>query len=73
MNIQFYPDFNHVWQIGDRLIYEQTVIPVDGAPALVATNIILVPAGAKKGRSVIFVDSDPAQILANIETDEGGA
>jgi hypothetical protein len=29
-----------------------------------------VPAGAKKGRPVIFVDADPPQLLTNIEADE---
>jgi hypothetical protein len=72
MEIKLYPDFNHTWKVGDRLIYEQTVVGVNGAPALITTNFILVPAGAKKGRQVIFVDDDEPQTLVNIQEDERG-
>jgi hypothetical protein len=72
MNIKLFPDFDHIWQVGDRIIIEQTTIPVNGAPALITTNFILVPAGAKKGRQVIFVDDDEPQTLVNIQEDERG-
>jgi hypothetical protein len=72
MNIKLYPDFDHVWKVGDRIITEQTVISVDGRPALITTNFLLVPTGAEKARQVIFVDEDPPQILGNIKADERG-
>jgi hypothetical protein len=72
MKLELYPDFNHTWKVGDRLIVEQTVIGVNGAPALITTDIILVPAGSKKGRPIVFADGDPPRLLDNIKIDERG-
>lgn len=71
MNLFLYPDFDHVWKDGDRVIIEQTVIPYNGGPALVVSNVILVPAGAEKGRPVVFTDADPP-ISLQLQTDERG-
>jgi hypothetical protein len=73
MKIDCYPDFDHIYKAGDRLIIEQTVYPTDtGALAIKMTRLVLVPAGSEKGRSIIFVDTDPPLIISKQQIDERG-
>jgi hypothetical protein len=58
MSIKLFPDFEHAFKVGDRLIYEVTIQQINGRLAMIPTNVIFSPAGAKGGRSVIFVDED---------------
>ena len=67
MAITLFPDFEYNNRIGDRTVVETTLQYTDGRPAWIVTNVIFVPAGHDKGRSVIFIDDGPIKYVEQNE------
>jgi hypothetical protein len=67
MAIKIFPDFEHQFKPGDRLITEITCQSINAKLAWVTINIVFSPAGAKGGRAVIFVDDGEAKFVEGQE------
>ena len=63
MSIRLYPDFEHAFRVGDRLIYEITIQQVNGRLAMIPTSVVFSPAGHKGGRPVIFINTDEPEYI----------
>jgi hypothetical protein len=66
LTIKLFPDFERPIRPGDRIVYETTLQAINGKLAWVATQVVFIPAGAKGGRNIIFIDDgEPAFVEEN--------